>query len=148
MFGMGLTEAREDGGWEYWIFLLLVYGSVSVAGTWRKARRKGEPIWQMVRKQVLHWLGALITLKILFLLENTDIISREAVSDVSLIVLALVCFLAGVHFQWEFFLIGIFVGIMAITLAYVEQFAVWLIMIPAAVAVVWIYLRHNKRRST
>ena len=31
-------------------------------------------------------------------------------------------------------LIGIFVGIMAITLAYTEQYIVWLIMIPAAAA--------------
>jgi uncharacterized Tic20 family protein len=147
MIGMGLTESREDGGWEYWIFLILVYGSASVALAWRQAKQRAEPVWQMIRKQVLHWFGALITLKTLFLLERTDVISREAASDASVIILALVCYLAGVHFQWAFFLIGLFVGIMAITLAYAEQYTVWLILIPAAAGIIWLYVKLRATRS-
>ncbi len=147
MLGMGVTESREDGGWEYWIFLVLVYGLTSVTLAWRQAKQKGEPGWRMIRKQVLHWVGALVTLKSLFLLEKTDIMSREAVSDVSVIILALACYLAGVHFQWMFLLIGIFVGIMAMTLAYAEQYIVWLIMIPTAVAATWLYVKFRATRS-
>jgi hypothetical protein len=141
LIGMGVTESREDGGWEYWIFLVLIYGLVSVVLAWRRAKRKGESAWRMIHKHVLHWIGALITLKILFLLEKTDIMSREAVSDVSVIILALSCYLAGVHLQWMFLLLGIFVGIMAITLAYTEQYIIWLIMIPVAVGATWLYVK-------
>lgn len=147
MIGMGVTESREDGGWEYWIFLVLVYGVVSVVFTWRQAKQRGEPVWRMIRKQVLHWVGALVTLKILFLLEKTDVMSREAISDVSVIILALVCYLAGVHFEWGFLLIGIYVGIMAITLAYAEQYLVWLVLILAAAGVTWLYVKFRATRS-
>jgi hypothetical protein len=74
--------------------------------------------------------------------------SREAISDVSVIILALVCYLAGVHFQWMFFVIGIFIGVMAITLAYTEQYIVWLIMIPAAAGATWLYVKFRLARSS
>jgi hypothetical protein len=147
LIGMGVTESSENGGWEYWIFLVLVYGLVSVVLAWRQAKSRGEPVWRMIRKQVLHWVGVLITLKILFLLEKTDVMSREAISDVSVIILALACYLAGVHFQWMFLIIGIFVGIMALTLAYTEQYMVWLIMIPAAVGATWLYVKYRFARG-
>ena len=36
LIGMGVTESREDGGWEYWIFLVLIYGLVSVVLAWQQ----------------------------------------------------------------------------------------------------------------
>ena len=148
LIGMGVTESREDGGWEYWIFLVRTYGLISIGRTWRQAKQRGEPVWRMISKQVLHWAGTLVTLQVLFLLEKTDVMSREAISDVSVIILALACYLAGVHFQRGFLLIGIFLGIMAVTLAYSEQYVVWLIMIPAAAGVTWLYVKYRLKRSS
>ncbi len=145
LIGMGVTESRQDGGWEYWIFLVVIYGLTSIVLTWRQAKHRGEPVWRMIREQVFHWVGVLITLKVLFLLERTDVMSREAISDVSVIILALACYLAGVHFQWIFLIVGIFVGIMAIALAYTEQYVVWLIMIPLAAGAVWVFLQRMQK---
>jgi hypothetical protein len=148
LIGMGITQALPDGGWEYWAFLVLVYGLISVTATYRQAKSRGEPIWQMIRKQVLHWAGALVAFKLLFLLERTDIVSREATSDLSVILLSLICYLAGVHFQWMFILIGLVVGVMALTLAYLEQYMVigWIIVIPTALVASWLFLKFRNRR--
>jgi hypothetical protein len=146
LIGMGITQATQGGGWEYWGFLVLFYGLISITVTWRQAKSRGEPIWRMIRKQVLHWAGALVAFKLLFLLERTDIVSREAASELSVILLALVCYLAGVHFQWMFMLIGLVVGIMALTLAYLEQYMVigWIIVIPTALAATWLFLKFKR----
>ena len=149
LIGMGITQASSGGGWEYWGLLVLVYGLISIAVTWRQAKNRGEPIWRMIRKQVLHWGGALVTFKLLFLLERTDIVSREAASELSVILLSLVCYLAGVHFQWMFMLIGLVVGIMALTLAYLEQYMVigWIIVIPSTLAATWLFLKFRRTAS-
>ena len=146
LIGMGITQATSGGGWEYWGLLVLVYGLISIMVTWRQAKNRGEPIWRMIRKQVLHWAGALVAFKLLFLLEKTDIVSRQAASELSVILLSLVCYLAGVHFQWMFMLIGLVVGIMAITLAYLEQYMVigWIIVIPTALAATWLFLKFRR----
>lgn len=52
---MVLTQTRADGDWEYWIFVVLVYGTVDVSGAWQSARRKQVPVWPLVRGQVLYW---------------------------------------------------------------------------------------------
>lgn len=147
LVGMGLTMSREDGGWEFWIFLLMFYAGVSVFWAWQRAKQRREPVWKMVRTQVFHWSSVLLTFGVLVLFEQTDIISREATADVALLMLALGCILAGVHFEWTFLLVGIVLGVMAIAISYLEQFFVWLIMLPVIIAAGWIYLNIRKRRS-
>lgn len=146
LVGMGLTMSREDGGWEFWIFLLAFYAGVSIFWAWQRAKQKQEPVWKMVRTQVFHWCSVLLTFGILVLFERTEIISREATADVALLMLALACILAGVHFEWTFLLVGIVLGVMAISLSYLEQFFVWLIMIPVIIVAGWSYLKIRKRR--
>ena len=147
LVGMGLTMSTEKGGWEFWVGLLTFYGCVSVFWAWQRARRTGDPVWRMVRKQVYHWSSVLLIFAILVVFERTEIISREAASDVALLVLAMACLLAGVHFEWTFLLIGIILTVMAISVGYLEQYVVWLIMLPSIAAAVWVYFQVHKRRA-
>lgn len=146
LVGMGLTMSREDGGWEFWIFLLTFYSGVSVFWAWQRARRNSKPVWRMVRTQVFHWGCVLLTFGVLVLLERTDIISREATADVALLILALGCVLAGVHFEWMFLLVGFLLVVMAIALSFLEQSFVWIIMIVVMAVVGWGYFQIRKRR--
>lgn len=147
LVGMGLTMSREDGGWEFWIFLLAFYAGVSVFWAWQRARRKEQPVWRMVRAQVFHWTSVLLTFGVLVLFERTDIISREATADVALLMLALGCVLAGIHFEWTFLLVGVVLAIMAVALGFLEQYVVWFIMVPVILVAGWIYLKIRKRRD-
>lgn len=147
LVGMGLTMSLDHGGWEFWAFLLAFYGGVSVFWAWQRAKQKREPVWRMVRAQVLHWSSVLVIYAILMLFERTEIINRQAASNVALLVLALACFLAGVHFEWTFLLVGIVLAIMVVALGYVEQYVVWIIMIPVIIAAGWIYFQIRKRRT-
>ncbi|MEO2048846.1 MAG: hypothetical protein ABGX16_19995 [Pirellulales bacterium] len=147
LVGMGLTMSREDGGWEFWIFLLAFYAIVSLFWAWQRAKQKQESVWKMARTQVFHWFSVLLIFGILVLFERTEIISREASANVALLMLALACILAGIHFEWTFLLVGIVLGIMAISVSYLEQFFVWLVMLPVILATGWSYLKIRKRRA-
>lgn len=146
LVGMGLTMSREDGGWEFWIFLLTFYGGVSIFWAWQGAKAKQEPVWAMVRTQVFHWTSVFVIFVILVLFERTEIINRAAAANVALLVLSLACLLAGVHFEWTFLLVGIVLAIMVVALGFLEQYMVWIIMVPVIIAAGWMYYQIRKRR--
>jgi len=147
LVGMALTMSLDHGGWEFWVFLLAFYGGVSVFWAWQRAKQKGEPVWKMVRAQVFHWSSVLLIYAILLMFERTEIINRQAASNVALLVLALACLLAGVHFEWTFLLVGIVLAIMVVAIGYLEQYVVWIIMLPVIIAAGWIYLQIRKRHT-
>lgn len=139
--GMGLTMSLDKGGWEYWLFVLFVYGGVCIFWAWERAKQSHQPAWKMVRDQALHWGGVLVVFAILLLFERTEVINREAASNVALLVLALACFLAGVHFDWAFLLLGVVLAIMAVAIGYLEQYIVWIIVLPVLIAAGFAYYK-------
>lgn len=147
LIGMGLTMSIEQGSCEFWVVLLVVYGGVSVFWAWERAKRNGQPIWKMLRAQVLHWCSVLVVFGILMLFERTEIINRESASNVALLLLALACFLAGVHFDWMFTLLGIVLAIMVIAIGYLEQYIVWLVMTPVIIAACAGFYQLRRRRN-
>jgi len=136
LVGLGITQAAAAGAWEFWIIAVLAFCGIGVFHTSQRAKRAAQPIRPMVFKQLLHWGGLLVALKVMILLERTDTISRESASDCSLILLALTCFLAGVHFDGMFLILGVVLAIMVVALGTAQQYAflLWVIMIPVAAA--------------
>lgn len=142
--GLGVTQASSKGAWEFWLLAVIAYCGVGIYHATVVAKRKGEPIWPIALRQLLHWAGLLVILKVLVLFERTDVISREAASDMSLVLLALTCYLAGVHFHWMFVVLGAVLTVLVIVMATIQQF-LWLIMVPVAIASAAIFYIRSKR---
>jgi len=134
LVGLGITQAAAAGAWEFWLIAVLVFCGIGLFHTSRRARRAGSPVRPMMLKQLLHWGGLLVALKVLILLERTDTISRDSASDSSLILLALTCYLAGLHFDGMFLILGMVLAVMVVALGTAQQYAflLWVIVIPVA----------------
>jgi hypothetical protein len=143
LVGIGVTEIKHSGGKYYWMFLVLVYAGIGIAMAWQRAKSKSQPIWPMIRNQVLHWLGALVAINIVLLFETGDIASRGAAADYSLLILALSCYLAGIHFNWSYLLLGGVLAIIAIGLGYLDQISLFVLVLPLAALAVWIFARQR-----
>jgi hypothetical protein len=141
LVGMGLTQATQGGGSVYWLILLWIYGLFSLARTWLQARQRHESIWSEIHLHLFHWLGALVAVHIIFVLERHDILSRDAASNVSMVILALSSYLAGLYFERMFLLLGIILAIMSVVGAFVEQYTLWLVMVPSSLIAVWLFLK-------
>ncbi len=139
--GMGLTQSAEGGGARYWLVVLLAYAAFSLARSWIDARKHHESIWSQIYLHVFHWLGALVALYIVFMFEHYEILTRDAASDVSLIILALASYLAGLHFERLFLLLGIILAAMAVAGSFVEQYTLWMIVIPTSLIAAWLFLK-------
>ncbi len=62
------------------MLLLAIYGGASIFWAWKRAKLNGQPVWDMVRRQVFHWSGVFVVFAILMLFERTEIIDRESAS--------------------------------------------------------------------
>jgi hypothetical protein len=61
----------------------------------------------------------------------------------SLLILALSCYLAGVHFNGSYALLGVLLAVMSVGLGYLDQLSLFPLMIPLAVLAVWIFARRK-----
>ena len=151
LVGAGVSEVEDRGSflWLYWFGLILVYAGISITRSWLRAKRQGQAVWPLIRTEVLHWLGALIAIKIVILFAAMGITDRGPASDYSLLILALSCYLAGVHFDWTCMLLGVILAVIAVAVGFLDQLSViFMVVLPVAAIAVWIVYRRKFARAS
>jgi hypothetical protein len=143
--GIAVMDFSTRYGLWYWLAMVPTFGGVSIYSGWSRVRSKGETGPAILRVQLLHWGGLVLAVLLVYLLQYTGRLSDDEAGFVALLALSLTTFLAGVHFDWRFCVLGVVLGITLAVAAFVKGFF-WLLLIPIAVAgalaVLW------KRRST
>ncbi len=127
MAGMAISSAYEEYGWLSWSFIVIVYGGLSLWLGSKRARSTGQPFWSMASRHIAHWLGLFVALKILFAVERLEFIDKIVVGDVALLLMGLTCYFAGVYLNGLFFIVALFLGVMAYVDAYFTEH-MWLIL--------------------
>jgi hypothetical protein len=147
--GMGLTQSLESGAWEYWLFVVLVYASIGVWKAVRSARHADRSVRQGVVREISHWGTLVGFLGVLFFLEQRQVVNRQSASSFALMLLALSCFLAGVHLDWQLLLLGGVLTIMLVAIALLEQYEIelWGIMLGVALAAILFFRFKANRRK-
>ncbi len=130
--GIGLTNFMPVKSFWFWVAMVPVFGLTSLYIGWSKARKRGEGVSRIIWVQLLHWLGLLAAIGLIYLLfETTNRINSNQLALLALLSLALTTFLAGVHFDWRFMVVGVILGAAVAGAAFVEQ-VIWMIIIPIA----------------
>ena len=145
--GMAITQASVNDAWEYWVFAVLVFGSIGIIRDLKYARQAHLSVWKAVAKQVIHWSVLLVVMKALFWMEQYSVVTREASSLAALLLLSLTCIQAGIHLHWTFAIVGVVLAIMAVVLGVLEQSTLlaWMIMLPIVIAgAAFFFLRARK----
>ena len=122
LVGMGLSEARDEGAWEYWMLVVVAYASL---GIWRSSRRRieaGRPLRGMIARELAHWAVLLAFMGLLLVLERRALIERTVASNVALLLLAFSCCVAGIHFDWLLLVMGVVLTGMVVAIATLEQY--------------------------
>ena len=135
LVGMGVSQASEKGAWEYWLFVVIVYAALGLWRSTRRAKQKGQTVRALIGRELAHWGVLLAYLAVLLLLERQEIINRQSASDFALMLLALTCCLAGVHFDWLLMIVGVVLTVMVVAMATLEQYSVMLWVIMALVTI-------------
>jgi hypothetical protein len=150
--GMGFTQSSQEGVWEFWLFVVLVYAALGLWRSLRHARQTGQSLRKSIGRELAHWGTLIGFLSVLLLFERREIINRQSASYFALMLLALSCCMAGIHVDWLLLVVGVVLAIMLVVTATLEQYSVvmWVVMILVAclaAAVVFIKSKRGAAKS-
>jgi len=137
----------------YWLYSRIMAGLYAILSLWlfwylHRGEHKihGSTIWH----QMLHWLGLLLAVYLTSIFVSTGIMGTTQAGLVTLTLLALTIFLAGVYTDTSFMLIGITLAVFAAGAALVEAYlsALMIPVILVAALVIYIMLHREKHHST
>jgi hypothetical protein len=128
MFGLFLANYSIDRADWYWSAMFPVFGLVCLGHQLVVGDTSGMSVWKVILKQALHWLGPIVAVRIIFLQLARGQMDADAVALMILLVLAVTCFLAGVHFDRSFIWVSGFLVLVALLGTEIESY-LWLIVV-------------------
>jgi hypothetical protein len=137
--GIAISEISPPDAFWYWLAMVPVFGGISLFAGWSRAREQGMTATGVLRNQLLHWVGLAAAVCLVFLLATTGRMNDEDAGLVALLVLALATFLAGVHFDWRYCVVGALLAAAVGALAVVKGFLWVIAIIAVAVAAFLVY---------
>ena len=138
--GVAISQLSPEKAFRYWIVMVPIFGAVSLFSGWSSARAGGMTAGGVVRRQILHWAALAVAVCLVFLLKATGRMGEADAGTVTLLSLALATFLAGVHFDWRYCVVGALLAAAVAAIAVVSKF-LWLIGIVAVGFAVFLSLR-------
>lgn len=132
--GIGVMESSRQYALYYWLAMAPVFAGANLALTWHKAHEQDHSAGRHVRRQLLHWLTLVVGVLLVFLLQKAGRVDAGTGGLLAVLVLALSCLGAGIHFEWRMAVLG---GILILTFAagiLVENYF-WVLLLPAILGV-------------
>ncbi len=134
MIGMFLTNVNHLEARFYWSAMFPIFGLVSVWHELLGPSRHERPAWKRILIQALHWLGPIVAVWIIFLQLARGQMDADAVALMTLVLLAVTCFMAGLHLDHSFYWVSAVLAFAAVIGTEVEAY-LWLLVAIAIVAI-------------
>jgi len=105
--GIAIMDLKPNYGVWYWLIMTAVFGISSISLSWKPAAEQGLSAQHLLRQEGLHWLTALAGVGLVFLMQWGLKLDPSVAALCSLLLLAVTCVLAGIHFQWQLAVVGL-----------------------------------------
>jgi hypothetical protein len=139
IIGIGITDFSPADSYKYWVAMVPIFCGACLILEWSRVRGKGYKWTTILRTQLLHWVGLLVAVRLVFEMLHKGRLDNENTGLVILLLLALSIFLAGIHLGWRLCLVGGFLGLALVAATYLEEY-VWILVIIAAVILAIVFL--------
>jgi hypothetical protein len=151
MIGLFLSNYSSDSALYYWCAMFPIFGVACLAHELVAGRAYEIALWRILLRQALHWLGPIVAVKILFMQHARGQMATNAVALTIILLLAVTCFLAGVHFDRSFYWVSAFIAVAAVIGTEVEThlwFVVVLLLVGIAIAALSAILLRRGSKAT
>lgn len=148
--GMRLIRIEWQYVWIYWLGVFVIYMGVSMFRGYHYGKLKGGSLKDAMGKHFMHWGGLIIVLGVMMLLITYTEIPTKDGAIVLTLLLAITCYLAGVHFDRLFIVLGVFLGVITLLATLQNQWIIWLMAIlvgAIAVGIAYLHFRHEAKAS-
>ena len=136
LIGVAYTDIDAIHSLFYWQALVPVFGVICILARWRYAEPGPKGRAHLIWTQVLHWGVLLLVIRLLFMHGMQRMLDSDITGLVLLYLLALSTFLAGIYLDWRLCVVGAFLGIGAIAIAFLDEAALPMAMLAIAIVIV------------
>lgn len=150
--GFALTTVKSPWAKTYWVLLVPVYAGLCVFTAWYRAGPGQLADHKAMTRQLFHWLGLAVAFTLDYFILRTGEETTIAAADNALLLLALGCYLAGVHLEPLFILVGMLLTLTLVVVVKFEQYDVILfglgaLLIAGLIFARWATARVRARRE-
>jgi hypothetical protein len=138
LLGVGLATTSSGAAPVYWISLVPIYGALCVGTAMARSPHGEGHSRPVVVRQIFHWLGIAVALGMDFLVRRTGEETGSAAGLNALLLLALGCYLAGVHLERLFIVVGVLLTLTVVFAAHAQEY-LWVIFIAGGIAIAAIF---------
>ena len=142
IIGIGITDFSPADSYKYWVAMVPIFCGGCFILEWSRVRGRGFKWTTLLRTQLLHWVGLLVAVRLVFEMLHKGRLDNENTGLVVLLLLALSTFIAGIHLGWRLCLVGVFLAIALVAATYLEEYVWVLLIIGLAILVVVFLLKH------
>lgn len=143
MVGVGLTEVSLSWSFYYWFACYSAIGLLCIF------QAKNSSKESATMHHLLHWLGSLAALTVVFLFIHTERIDASQAGLVAVLILGLAIFTDGLRISVRYMLVGIYLFVTAVIMAYIETFIWWFLLLSVALIALEIYwIRKSDKPSS
>lgn len=148
--GLVVTDVRDSGGWDYWLWIVPVYALLALWLSWYLRHHSHSLSLVSIWHEIVHWaiLGASVVLVSVFVQQG--ILGRLVAGLFVLTLLAQAVLLAGIYIDTTFIAIGIvlalFAWLVSAAAEYLYALAIPLLFIGSG-ALAWFVWRAHKKMS-
>jgi hypothetical protein len=148
VIGVGISYFLPDKSYRYWVAMVPIFGIACTSSEWSRLRRQNLGIWKTVRNQLIHWFGVLVSVYLVHMLLNIQLLTKQNAGLVVLLMLALGTFLAGLQLGWRLYVLGAFLWIILLVAAYLQG-SLWVMILLGVVMIsLFLYLRSRSGKSS
>ena len=131
--GVAYTSFSKKPIVVYWEILAPIIALVCVGAGWQEASDKGGRL-RLIVTQALHWFAFLLVMNLMLLTSVQRIFTAQTTALAIFTLLALGTFTAGVHvLSWQVCLLGLIMALGIPAIAWIENSALLVVLIAAAV---------------
>jgi hypothetical protein len=142
IIGIGITDFSPAASYKYWVAMVPIFCGACLILEWSRVRGKGAKWTTILRTQLLHWVGLLVAVRLVFEMLHKGRLDNENTGLVILLLLALSTFIAGIHLGWRLCVVGGFLGAALVAATYLEEYVWLLLIIGLAVLAIVFLLNH------
>jgi hypothetical protein len=122
----------------YWVVLVVIFGAATFAANALYSPDKAMSGPVMLRI-LLHWVGVFCAIQFVYFFVSTGRVANVGTGLSNGVLMGLGAFLAGVHFNWRFMVIGAAAGLATVSVAFIEEY-LWILFGIAVLAIVGLFV--------
>ncbi len=134
MIGISVMDFSPSEGYRYWVGMIPVFGIGAIIINFVQANQKAHIVQKIFIEQLLLWFGVFLALGGTLLLLHVDALDNKNTGLVMLLILSLATYIDGLRIGWRFSLVGNFLGLTAVSIAYLDNF-MWMLFGLAAITI-------------